>query len=58
MSIHVAEGKKSIQLAVDARDAQLRELALNIHAHPELSFQEYHKNEMVDRAFREGRLLD
>ncbi|WP_339200828.1 M20 family metallopeptidase [Peribacillus sp. FSL P2-0133] len=41
MSIHVAEGKKSIQLAVDARDAQLRELALNIHAHPELSFQEY-----------------
>ncbi|TDL88860.1 M20 family peptidase [Vibrio vulnificus] len=41
MSIHVGEGKKSIQLAVDARDAQLRELALNIHAHPELSFHEY-----------------
>ncbi|MFE5426230.1 M20 family metallopeptidase [Peribacillus simplex] len=41
MSIHVAEGKKSIQMAVDARDAQLRELALNIHAHPELSFHEY-----------------
>ncbi|WHY96778.1 M20 family metallopeptidase [Peribacillus simplex] len=41
MSIHVAEGKRSIQLAVDAHDAQLRELALNIHAHPELSFQEY-----------------
>ncbi|MFE4705531.1 M20 family metallopeptidase [Peribacillus simplex] len=41
MSIHVAEGKKSIQLAVDAHDAQLRALALNIHAHPELSFQEY-----------------
>ncbi|WP_342602944.1 M20 family metallopeptidase [Peribacillus sp. FSL E2-0159] len=41
MSIHVTEGKKSIQMAVDARDAQLRELALNIHAHPELSFHEY-----------------
>ncbi|MFJ7362705.1 M20 family metallopeptidase [Peribacillus frigoritolerans] len=41
MSIHVAKGKKSIQLAVDAHDAQLRELALNIHSHPELSFHEY-----------------
>ncbi|MGE7758438.1 M20 family metallopeptidase [Peribacillus sp. NPDC097895] len=41
MSMHVVEGKKSIQSAVDARDAELRELALKIHAHPELSFHEY-----------------
>ena len=35
------DAKQRIQQAVDARDKQLREIALNIHANPELGFQEY-----------------
>lgn len=34
-------GKEKILKAVDNRDLQLREIALNIHAHPELGFKEY-----------------
>ncbi|WP_206918747.1 M20 family metallopeptidase [Alicyclobacillus acidoterrestris] len=33
--------KSCVEQAVDARDALLRTLALNIHQHPELSFQEH-----------------
>ncbi|MGG1572521.1 M20 family metallopeptidase [Fictibacillus sp. NRS-1165] len=33
--------KEAILAAVDARDAELREISLKIHAHPELSFNEY-----------------
>lgn len=33
--------KQNIQEAVDKRDGELRELALKIHAHPELNFKEF-----------------
>jgi amidohydrolase len=33
--------KKHIQQAVDARDLELREIALKIHSNPELAFNEY-----------------
>lgn len=33
--------KQKIQESVDNRDSELRELALSIHSHPELSFHEY-----------------
>jgi amidohydrolase len=35
------DNKRRIANAVDARDKQLRELSLNIHANPELSFHEH-----------------
>jgi amidohydrolase len=35
------EQKQWIEQAVDMRDGQLREIALRIHAHPELSFHEH-----------------
>ncbi|GMA62721.1 M20 family metallopeptidase [Alicyclobacillus fastidiosus] len=49
--------KARIQQAVDARDAELRQLALKIHANPELSFAEYQAVEwlaapLVDAGFR------
>jgi amidohydrolase len=36
----IPEVKQHIRQAVDARDKQLRDIALKIHAHPELGFQE------------------
>ncbi|WP_400164457.1 M20 family metallopeptidase [Brevibacillus sp. TJ4] len=46
MNIHMhnqkqSETKLAIQQAVDVRDAQLREIALHIHANPELGFTEH-----------------
>ncbi|SDN24313.1 amidohydrolase [Paenibacillus sp. yr247] len=35
------QAKKLIQQAVDARDTEMREIALKIHANPELAFNEY-----------------
>ncbi|ALA53391.1 M20 family metallopeptidase [Shouchella clausii] len=37
----ITEKKRNIEEAVDRRDSELRQLALNIHAHPELGYQEY-----------------
>jgi amidohydrolase len=41
MSVVILEEKKTILAAVDARDSELRELSLKIHANPELSFHEF-----------------
>lgn len=41
MYIELVQEKKALLDAVDARDAQLRELALKIHGNPELSFHEH-----------------
>lgn len=40
-TIEMTTHKQAIQKAVDARDNELRELALQIHNHPELSFKEF-----------------
>jgi amidohydrolase len=41
MNKSMVVGKQVIQDAVDARDQELRELSLRIHANPEISFQEF-----------------
>jgi amidohydrolase len=54
MNKHVSEEKRMIENAVDTLDAGLRDLALKIHAHPEISFQEYQAQkwltEMLEQA--------
>ncbi|MFC0272977.1 M20 family metallopeptidase [Metabacillus herbersteinensis] len=47
MSFGLVEGKDAIQAAVDARDHELRELSLKIHANPELCFHEYQAMEWL-----------
>src|SRR5690625_4284405 len=40
-TVEVANEKQKIKDAVDKRDAELRDIALKIHANPELNFEEY-----------------
>lgn len=42
MYIEIGQEKKTLLDAVDAMDAELRDLALKIHRNPEVSFQEHH----------------
>lgn len=51
-SIHVM--KQKIQEAVDARDEQLRAIALAIHAHPELAFHEHQAVSWLTEPLREA----
>ncbi|MFD0693154.1 M20 family metallopeptidase [Paenibacillus sp. GCM10027628] len=46
--------KRQIEQAVDKRDEQLRRIALQIHAHPELSFQEHQAQRWLMEPLREA----
>ncbi|WP_400164456.1 M20 family metallopeptidase [Brevibacillus sp. TJ4] len=46
--------KEKIWQAVDARDSQLREIALNIHANPELGFAEFKAVQWLTAPLREA----
>ncbi|GGE31711.1 amidohydrolase [Pullulanibacillus camelliae] len=51
----VTDYKEKIQKTIDALDGELRELALNIHAHPEISFEEFQAMEwLTDTLAKEG----
>ncbi len=39
--------KKRARLAIEAADAELREISLGIHSHPELNFEEHHAHEVL-----------
>lgn len=39
--------KKRAEAAIESADADLREISLNIHAHPELNFEEHHAHRLL-----------
>ncbi|KAF8306775.1 hypothetical protein DL93DRAFT_2172001 [Clavulina sp. PMI_390] len=43
------EGLKAIETSIDSLDAELRELSLDIHDHPELGFQEKHAHDVLTK---------
>ncbi|GGE11919.1 amidohydrolase [Marinithermofilum abyssi] len=51
---HISPDKLRIQQAVDDRDAQLRDIALTIHANPELSFHEKKAAEWLTAPLQEA----
>lgn len=48
------ERKQAVIAAVDARTSELRELALRIHAHPELGFEEHRAVEWLTQPLRDA----
>ncbi|MCZ2111421.1 MAG: M20 family metallopeptidase [Dehalococcoidia bacterium] len=45
--IMLAEARETASAAIDAASPSLRELSLDIHAHPELSFEEHHAHRVL-----------
>ncbi|KAF8306774.1 hypothetical protein DL93DRAFT_210581 [Clavulina sp. PMI_390] len=43
------EGLRAIEDSIDSLDAELRELSLDIHDHPELGFQEKHAHDVLTK---------
>jgi amidohydrolase len=54
MQLQQTTDRQKIQELVDARDKQLREIALNIHANPELGFEEFKAVEWLTAPLKEA----